>query len=177
MIHQKLLFVKSFTEPCCCFRIRGRLTHSGVFFSLLSMVCAISGLYFYLDRSANRNLSPAESQNLNVECTVLNFFDSVSIIFHLKIFQFCYRNLIHNLSSITYISICHWYMIKGNNTYNFITLFPFSTTFGTSSLLLECFCDFLLFLFWMTIQLTQKEVKFRSFEFSYAQLIRLFNIL
>ena len=140
MIHKKLLCVKSFAEPCCCFRIRGRLTHSGVFFSLLSMVCAISGLYFYLDRSANRNLSPAESQNLNVECTVLNFFDSVSIIFHLKIFQFCYRNL-----------ICHWYMIKGNNTYNFITLFPFSTTFGTSSLLLVYFCDFLLFLFWMTI--------------------------
>jgi len=71
--------LKQNEEPCCCFRIRGRLTHSGVFFSLLSMVCAISGLYFYLDRSANRNLSPAESQNLNVECTVLNFFDSHDI--------------------------------------------------------------------------------------------------
>ena len=81
VIYEYSIYIGSFSVQCCCFRIRGRFAHSGVFFSLLSMMCALSGLYFYLKRSANRNVSPAESQNLNVECSVLDFFDNVSYYF------------------------------------------------------------------------------------------------
>ena len=67
------------TDPCCHFRVCGRFAHSGVFFSFLSMIFAGFGFYFYLHRSANRNASPAESQNLNQECSFFEFFDNVSM--------------------------------------------------------------------------------------------------
>ena len=34
------------------------------------------GIGFYANRSANRNLTPAESRDLNVECALLDFYDS-----------------------------------------------------------------------------------------------------
>ena len=77
--------LQCFTDQCCDYRICGRFAHAGVFFSLLSMVSAGFGLYFYLNRSANRNASPAESQNLNVECSFLDFFDYVSTFYSLMI--------------------------------------------------------------------------------------------
>ena len=33
-------------------------------------------IYFYLQRSANRNLTPAQSRDLNSECTILEFYDN-----------------------------------------------------------------------------------------------------
>ena len=40
------------------------------------IVCFFPGIGFYANRSANRNLTPAESRDLNVECALLDFYDS-----------------------------------------------------------------------------------------------------
>eukprot|EP00095_Tigriopus_kingsejongensis_P000166 maker-scaffold487_size158652-snap-gene-0.34 protein:Tk00166 transcript:maker-scaffold487_size158652-snap-gene-0.34-mRNA-1 annotation:"sid1 transmembrane family member 1" len=48
----------------------------GFIFAVLSFICAVLAITFYLDRSANRNLSPAESRNINEDCAYLNFYDS-----------------------------------------------------------------------------------------------------
>ena len=41
-----------------------------------SVFLFISGIGFYVDRSANRNLTPAESRNWNAECVLLDFYDN-----------------------------------------------------------------------------------------------------
>ena len=50
--------------------------HAGSFFAIFAFILVAIGLMFYIERSANRNLSPAESKNLNVDCTFLDFYDN-----------------------------------------------------------------------------------------------------
>jgi hypothetical protein len=57
--------------PCC-----KQFIHAGSFFAISAFFLFAIGLIFYIKRSANRNLSPAESKNLNAECTFLDFFDN-----------------------------------------------------------------------------------------------------
>jgi len=52
------------------------LISPGTFFTFLALVFAVIGIGFYANRSANRNLTPAESRDLNVECALLDFYDS-----------------------------------------------------------------------------------------------------
>merc|ERR1711974_336319 len=49
---------------------------SGTFFAILSIIFGIMGLSFYIRRSANRNLSPAESRMFNSECVFMDFYDN-----------------------------------------------------------------------------------------------------
>ena len=59
------------TGPCC-----KQFIHAGSFFAISAFFLFAIGLIFYVNRSANRNLSPAESKNLNVDCTFLDFYDN-----------------------------------------------------------------------------------------------------
>ena len=52
------------------------LLSAGSFFALAALVMGAIAGTFYLSRSANRNLSPAESRNLNAECSYMGFFDN-----------------------------------------------------------------------------------------------------
>jgi len=52
------------------------LISPGTFFSILALLFGAIGIAFYVNRSANRNLTPAESRNLNVDCVLLDFYDS-----------------------------------------------------------------------------------------------------
>lgn len=49
---------------------------AGTFFSISAFILGSIAAVFYLDRSANRNMSPAESRNLNEDCTLLDFYDN-----------------------------------------------------------------------------------------------------
>ena len=49
---------------------------AGSFFAISAVVLGAIASQFYLDRNANRNLSPAESRNLNAECRYFNFYDN-----------------------------------------------------------------------------------------------------
>merc|ERR1712061_19982 len=59
------------TGACC-----KQFIHAGSFFAISAFFLFAIGLIFYVNRSANRNLSPAESKNLNVDCTFLDFYDN-----------------------------------------------------------------------------------------------------
>lgn len=48
----------------------------GPAFTVLAMVFGALAVGFYANRAQSRNLSPAESRNLNSECIFLDFFDS-----------------------------------------------------------------------------------------------------
>jgi len=54
-----------------CFRY-----HPEPVFALLALGLGLIAIYFYQERSANRNLFPAESRNLNSECNFLDFYDN-----------------------------------------------------------------------------------------------------
>ena len=73
-------------KSCCCDVCRhkfkmGSLTlrcplSTGSFFTVMAIVLFGVALGFYRGRNANRNLSPAESRNLNAECGYMDFFDN-----------------------------------------------------------------------------------------------------
>ena len=63
-------------EGCCSAACCKQFIHAGSFFAISAFILFAVGLIFYIKRSANRNLSPAESKNLNVECTFLDFYDN-----------------------------------------------------------------------------------------------------
>ena len=50
--------------------------NSGMFFAILAFVFGIIAIYFYLQRAAHRNLTPAQSRNLNAECSFMEFYDN-----------------------------------------------------------------------------------------------------
>uniref|UniRef100_A0A0K2UJV3 Uncharacterized protein n=1 Tax=Lepeophtheirus salmonis TaxID=72036 RepID=A0A0K2UJV3_LEPSM len=52
---------------------------TGTFFGSLAILFGGLGFYLYSSRSANRNLSPAESRNLNSHCTWFDFYDNHDI--------------------------------------------------------------------------------------------------
>ncbi len=52
------------------------LLSAGSFFALAALVMGILAVVFYTSRNANRNLSPAESRNLNEPCSYMGFFDN-----------------------------------------------------------------------------------------------------
>ena len=52
------------------------LLSAGSFFAISALVIGAFAGTFYVSRSANRNLSPAESRNLNAECSYMDFFDN-----------------------------------------------------------------------------------------------------
>jgi hypothetical protein len=74
-----LFFV--FSKKCCnrqkngSGRSQNRIHFSGILFSLLAIVFAVIGFLCYRNRNANRNLSAAESRNLNDNCIFLDFYD------------------------------------------------------------------------------------------------------
>ena len=63
-------------ESCCSLQCCKQFLHAGSFFAISAFVLFAIGLIFYIKRSANRNLSPAESKNLNVDCTFMDFYDN-----------------------------------------------------------------------------------------------------
>lgn len=66
----------SYPNPFCPNHRIPIFISAGSIFALLSFICALTAITFYLDRSANRNLSPAESRILNEDCAYFNFYDS-----------------------------------------------------------------------------------------------------
>ncbi|TRY74898.1 hypothetical protein TCAL_00546 [Tigriopus californicus] len=66
----------SYPNPFCPNHRIPIFISAGSIFALLSFMCAVTAITFYLDRSANRNLSPAESRILNEDCAYFNFYDS-----------------------------------------------------------------------------------------------------
>merc|ERR1719351_746693 len=59
-----------------CQRINCFKYHPGPVFAILALVLGLIAIHFYQARSANRNLTPAESRNLNSECNFLDFYDN-----------------------------------------------------------------------------------------------------
>jgi len=51
------------------------LLSAGTFFTVLTLLLGLVAIICYANRSANRNLSPAQSRNLNEECSFLGFYD------------------------------------------------------------------------------------------------------
>lgn len=49
---------------------------AGSVFAIFAVVIGAFAAKFYLNRSANRNYSPAESRNLNEDCEYMDFFDN-----------------------------------------------------------------------------------------------------
>ena len=49
---------------------------AGTFFTVLTLLSGLLAIILYANRSANRNLSPAQSRDLNVECSFLGFYDN-----------------------------------------------------------------------------------------------------
>ena len=47
---------------------------AGTCFAAITLVLGVLALRAYLSRSANRNLTAAESRNLNADCNVLDFY-------------------------------------------------------------------------------------------------------
>ena len=47
--------------------------------NFISTILFISGIGFYANRSANRNLTPAESRNWNSDCNFMDFYDNHDI--------------------------------------------------------------------------------------------------
>ena len=50
--------------------------NSGMFFAFLAFGFGIIAIFFYQQRSAHRNLTPAQSRNLNAECSFMEFYDN-----------------------------------------------------------------------------------------------------
>ena len=48
---------------------------AGTFFTVLTLLLGLVAIFCYANRSANRNLSPAQSRDLNVDCSFLEFYD------------------------------------------------------------------------------------------------------
>ena len=49
---------------------------AGTFFAIMALISCVFAVYFYVNRSANRNLSPAESRDLNSDCVFMDFYDN-----------------------------------------------------------------------------------------------------
>ena len=47
----------------------------GTFFATSALILSIIAIVFYKSRSANRNLTPAQSRELNSECYFMDFYD------------------------------------------------------------------------------------------------------
>ena len=52
------------------------LISPGSFFAILALFFGAVAISFYVNRSANRNYTPAESRDLNSDCVVLDFYDN-----------------------------------------------------------------------------------------------------
>ncbi|TRY73441.1 hypothetical protein TCAL_06992 [Tigriopus californicus] len=61
-----------------CKSCQGCFTHGQVFI-LLALIFGYLALYFFRDEQKSRQLTPAESRNLNEECVFLDFFDNHDI--------------------------------------------------------------------------------------------------
>ena len=46
-----------------------------MFLPVLSGICSLPALYFFLKKEKNSNLSPAESRELNGPCKLFKFYD------------------------------------------------------------------------------------------------------
>jgi len=55
------------------------LISPGSFFTILALLFGAIGIGFYANRSANRNLTPAESRNWNSDCNFMDFYDNHDI--------------------------------------------------------------------------------------------------
>jgi predicted membrane channel-forming protein YqfA (hemolysin III family) len=64
-----------YTIDCGKFKIHYTIS-AGSFFAIMALTFGIVAINFYTMRSANRNLTPAESRNLNSNCTLLDFYDN-----------------------------------------------------------------------------------------------------
>ena len=65
-----------------CQKINCFKYHPGPVFALLALGLGLIAIYFYQERSANRNLFPAESRNLNSECNFLDFYGRFRIAYY-----------------------------------------------------------------------------------------------
>lgn len=66
-------FIRRQTKTICKSEIS--LLSAGTFFTCLTLILGLVAIICYANRSANRNLSAAQSRNLNEECSVLGFYD------------------------------------------------------------------------------------------------------
>ena len=57
-----------------CQKINCFKYHPGLVFAILALGLGLIAIHFYQARSANRNLTPAESRKLNSECNFLDFY-------------------------------------------------------------------------------------------------------
>ena len=55
------------------------LISPGSFFAIMALFFGVVAISFYVNRSANRNLTPAESRDLNADCIILDFYDNHDI--------------------------------------------------------------------------------------------------
>jgi hypothetical protein len=60
---------KSKCQKLNCFKY-----HPGPCFAIIALILGLFAISFYLSRSANRNLSAAESRDLNADCSFLQFY-------------------------------------------------------------------------------------------------------
>ena len=60
---------KSKCQKLNCFKY-----HPGPSFAIIALILGLFAISFYLSRSANRNLSAAESRDLNADCSFLQFY-------------------------------------------------------------------------------------------------------
>ena len=66
-----------YTYPICFTDRRiPMFVSAGSLFAIFAFIFGIAGVTFYVSRNANRNLSPAESRNLNDDCLFQDFFDA-----------------------------------------------------------------------------------------------------
>ncbi len=63
---------KEMTRLECCWKF---VSATSVF-ALLSLAFASMAINFYTHGSTNRNLTPAQSRNINVECAMMDFYDN-----------------------------------------------------------------------------------------------------
>lgn len=74
---------------CCCLNckpqeadyenigqcLKSFLWSPGTFFTVSSLIFGAIAIAYYVNRSANRNLTPAQSRDLNTECSFFDFYD------------------------------------------------------------------------------------------------------
>ena len=49
-------------------------TYPGPCFAIIALALGFVAMFFYTSRSANRNVTPAESRNLNADCKFFDFY-------------------------------------------------------------------------------------------------------